>query len=948
MDRQPGSVDLNQLLAESGWVTQLVARLLGDSHAAEEVVQETWLRALKRPPRSEPGTPSQRAWIARVARRIALRRMASDAARKRREEQVAVRESTDPGKALDRVRLQRELADRVLDLREPYRMAVILRFFDGLGSAELAQRLEISEAAARKRVSRGIQLLREEYDRRYGDRTSWCAALLPLARRGTPTGVGEPGAAGATAVTGTSGLPTVASWTAVVVLVGSLGAWWMSDSLPGSAPAEQGTVLESSRLESQPAEPQQDGPIRLPLTGPDASGGVAVKPLDEGAGQAESRGGLWGQVSDEEGDPVVGALVTATEPDRSAFALMERRPAADRIPAETAVTDDEGGFSLSWPLDQLADLRVEKSSRGTEQLIDQQVGGPIEVRLGEPARLALTVVEQGTETGLPGLRFRVLRWWPENRTFRQVHAGTTDAEGRIDLPDLPGGRHSLELVGVTHSDLVTAFDLEPGEDEERILGLEPALRLEGVIRDGRTSEPLAGARVVAGPGRMGPGAGELLPPESIGSGFRNRPAVTTDMLGRFSVLASRGPEPIQLTCTAPGYGMESVTIEHPRPETPVEIELVAGFELSGRIVGRGGAPLPGLRVVAAANLVQDECQRVDWRETISDLDGRFRLDDLRQGVHHDLTIEGAHTGRVTYRLAASGEELDRLELGQIILDPAGRVSGSVCMAAGSPCPEIYVSLSVEELPEAADSNLGGATQPLERLASSARITRADPHGHFVFPRVPPGRYLLEPAGEHAGGASRIVTVSPGVESAGLVLELVDRRVIAGMVHDIGGEPILNALVLLRSPGSATSRPRTCMTDRQGRFTFGSLNEESYSLSVAPNSIHLEGGDRSVHAISMDHVLAGDQQVDVLLPPAVEIRGRVIDAAGDPRVGRIVFAHGPDGSIATYETIATDGSFVLRLPPEAVVDLVIGPPPGTEPALRGVEAGRADILIVDGD
>jgi RNA polymerase sigma-70 factor (ECF subfamily) len=63
MTSRPGQPAPEALLAHHSFLVSLARSLVGDEHAAEDAVQETWVRALERPPRSASGA---RAWLARV------------------------------------------------------------------------------------------------------------------------------------------------------------------------------------------------------------------------------------------------------------------------------------------------------------------------------------------------------------------------------------------------------------------------------------------------------------------------------------------------------------------------------------------------------------------------------------------------------------------------------------------------------------------------------------------------------------------------------------------------------------------------------------------------------------------------------------------------------------------------------------------------------------------
>src|SRR5262245_9268167 len=77
------------LLAHAGMLRRLALGLLFDPHEADDVVQATWLAALQGGPER---STSLRAWLASIARHVALDVRRARARRARREQAVAMRE----------------------------------------------------------------------------------------------------------------------------------------------------------------------------------------------------------------------------------------------------------------------------------------------------------------------------------------------------------------------------------------------------------------------------------------------------------------------------------------------------------------------------------------------------------------------------------------------------------------------------------------------------------------------------------------------------------------------------------------------------------------------------------------------------------------------------------------------------------------------------------------
>ncbi|MHC4730741.1 MAG: RNA polymerase sigma factor, partial [Planctomycetota bacterium] len=128
------------LLEHADFVRNVAHHLLRDEHLAEDVVQETFVAAL----RSSERPRNVRAWLGVIARNLALTGRRSVRRRKLRERRVARRErlpSVEEGVA--RLELQRRVVGAVADLEEPCRSVVVHRFFYGLGLKDIARRLGV-------------------------------------------------------------------------------------------------------------------------------------------------------------------------------------------------------------------------------------------------------------------------------------------------------------------------------------------------------------------------------------------------------------------------------------------------------------------------------------------------------------------------------------------------------------------------------------------------------------------------------------------------------------------------------------------------------------------------------------------------------------------------------------------------------------------------------------
>jgi len=156
-------------------------RLTGHREEAEELVQETFLRAYRAFDRYELGT-NARAWAFRILRNTFLNQVE----RRKREagtvplddvEPVLGAEDPDLGLAAERYEdllgrvLEDDVKDALVALPEAYRTVVVLSDMEGLAYKEIAEIVEIPIGTVMSRLFRGRRALRRdlvEAARRHG------------------------------------------------------------------------------------------------------------------------------------------------------------------------------------------------------------------------------------------------------------------------------------------------------------------------------------------------------------------------------------------------------------------------------------------------------------------------------------------------------------------------------------------------------------------------------------------------------------------------------------------------------------------------------------------------------------------------------------------------------------------------------------------------------------
>lgn len=181
MTKSSSSRELELLLRQNDWVRPLAGALVRDPHAADDITQELYQTMLTRPP-EDRGRLDR--WVRTVLRNLA-RRVHRDQTRRRQREHRAARPeaSTASPDGLERVELQRQIAGAVLELDPPLQTVVLLRFYEGYSSAEIARQLKVPAATIRSRLRRALEQLRTRLDAsRDGDRERWVAPMILLAQ----------------------------------------------------------------------------------------------------------------------------------------------------------------------------------------------------------------------------------------------------------------------------------------------------------------------------------------------------------------------------------------------------------------------------------------------------------------------------------------------------------------------------------------------------------------------------------------------------------------------------------------------------------------------------------------------------------------------------------------------------------------------------------------------
>jgi RNA polymerase sigma factor (sigma-70 family) len=451
MQADPACTPIEELLIHSEWIQRLARRLVADPDAANDIVQETWLAALRNPPRLQ-GPP--RAWLARVLLNFARQRGRGESRRSWREAETRRHEASVPSaQALaERADARALLVGRVLKLSEPFRSTVLLRYFGGLTSLEIGHRQEVPPGTVRWRLKRALERLRYELDREFGgDAEVGALALVALAGLSSDELYElQDSADGGTKVTLSSETLVAIGMSAAALAATTLLVWggvgMMGDPPSSGIVAAAGPTQETATLDGSARTSDREG-----LT---ATNGVQ----EQVPALADLHGAYDVTVVDKDGVPLAGAAVWVTE-----------HSAAGRMHSERGQTDSAGlyvflptsnelGAPLDFPksggrvtLNALASGRVASDFTHAVPAQPAQVR-TIELVIGGRDHTVLGIVQDASGAPIADAHVTVGERNLRLRANEQgdlltspVLEARTGADGVFRVEHLPAGRHLIDV-----------------------------------------------------------------------------------------------------------------------------------------------------------------------------------------------------------------------------------------------------------------------------------------------------------------------------------------------------------------------------------------------------------------------------------------------------------------------------------------------------------------------
>ena len=978
--------ELDEILTHRAWVAGLARSLLFDQGQVDDVVQETWLVALDKRPR-DPG--ATKAWLGGIVRNLVGRRVRGEGRRRRRETQAALpADAPDPTSAegidelVARTELHRTLVAAVLELDEPYRSTVLLRYFRDLSAEDVARESGVPGSTVRNRLRRALEQLRTCLDAETAAGTSsspdearraWMLALVPLAL--------APQLTAGTALAGTLGTG-VALMTLKTKLLGGLvgllglvlGAWWALETDPGEGLAvgsgEPGAVALPAGRRAPDDAPAARADLPTLATA-DAEGRDITLPTDP-ARIPDELEPLSGRVVDAAGAPLAGAEVRfAWHGSDTVRLLGEGSDAAATPPSiEDCLTDEAGRFELRVDLQTDPDWlqRTLLVVLHEDFVTRVHVNAPLEpgrandlgvVRM-TPGATAYGRTVDASGAPLAGVLVELLELRPTS--MQSVHSGadlpaqslesalrtavrtTTGSDGRFRFTGLPPGGVDLKLERVDLT-RVALRDQSVSPPRPLDLGTWTLTRgrgLSGVVTDA-DGAALSGAQVYV-LAHDAPHWWYEREPSLLRE--RLRGLTTTDEAGRFRF----GGLAEQLySVHAAAEGLAFTHVENVAPDTaPLTIALAPTGRIRVHVEdAETGEPLTGARVSASRPKRYDEVSRfvsVDpilhpLPEADATPGETLIVGAGREGTRLTVRAEGYRQERVDVDPAGPGQTVDTV----VRLVRAERLAGFVIDDTGDPVPGAPVQMG----PRDGSAHDGGTV-----------VARSAEDGSFEVASLSAGEWVLWVS--HSGHlhAQDWSVLVPRPDDTPYVIRLLRHAIVEGRALDAHGAPAADASVvaLPREPATPPTadrwngldvaltadarEPVVTSVDENGVYRFLELAPGPWKLvatrtpDVLRQAYRLaEGLPADLPRVASDVWATPDEatQLDLSLAEGARVAGRVTDGGLPAASVRVQLVPTPDDETRWLPAVEThtdaDGLYTLEFPGEGRGVLVLRAPAG---------------------
>jgi len=753
------------------WVFSVALRHVGDPHLAEDVVQSVFVLLARKARDLSPGTQVG-GWLFRTTRLVAGHARRAEQRRKIREATACTMSQDTSSPDTDEIlweQLAPHLDQAVAALSEADRSAILLRFYEKMPLRQVGEKLGVSEEAAKKRVSRALEKLREYLDRR-GVKLSGVALAAVLADKTVQTasaalaGTVIKISLAAASASASSLLPQLARET--------LRTWHWAKVKLAAGLAAGSLALIFVAVTAAGLLTRHQAPQSVAANGsPGAEVGAVAQtqavnhlfaPTGKNRTQASRKtGALTGSVVDGQGNPISGASV---------WGGFSGQPYAQDT------TDEAGQFALDKiAAPEFVTVTADGYAADQQAFDPTNVPGPLTFRLNPVPPLKVRLVDESGQ-GVAGVRLFLYQWWGSPETLGAHLAQQTDADGRLQWLSPPKGELELQFgkTGYRYS----RTNKFAADGELHTIVLHPVATVTGSVTDAETGTPVASFKFTIGRTQPWNPADQTpmwdLPKQTGGNGSY-RAVIEEEQVPYLRIEADgyetaeaeiqltngiEGVRDFQLKRTSAAHSIRgTVLLPDGSPAVGVEVALCTanvGVMLNGTAFEPG--PFGNTRGL----------QSSDYRKRTG-AQGAFSFDP-KPGAHTLVAVGPAGLGQV--RCFDFSQPLE------IRLQPWGRIEGTVRTRDG-----LWADRKVTW------RRPGNLTSWMTLFYKSEGISvRSDATGRFTLEHVPlgDGRVAIDDGSNAAHILSPWIQVKPG-ETAQVQIGGVGRRVIGKLVAPPGVE-----------------------------------------------------------------------------------------------------------------------------------------------------------------
>ncbi len=593
---------------------------------------------------------------------------------------------------------------------------------------------------------------------------------------------------------------------------------------------------------------------------------------------------LKGTVTNQDGDPVAGALVMAGKQNDA----WNPQTAPLRI---RAIADDRGAYELAslGSGDLVLWAGPPDSAPGQVAILRVPDVDHFDVVLRAGGTLKGKVTDHESGEPIEGASVMASSWGPSGQRWANA---VTDKEGAYVITTLPEG--TVNQIMASKEGMVRHQDPDTPQWQQT-----PIRRGEVVEKDLELTKGGSGSGVVTGPDGPIAGAKVVAMGGTPQTGWDQKSA-TTDAAGKFSFPALQtGKHLIQVT--KPGYYQKDFpqnwwmalqqnsapaeyTLEVEGGDTPtLDIALTTGATVEGKVETVDGEAVSGARIQARSQTMWGGWQQ-QQNSALSGSDGSFRIEGVSPSA--TVSVTAVREGWVQLPtdpvdVADDGPTTDVV----VRMRKQPFVKGTILSAVGEPVLDAYVQVMV--VPD--NNGQNQLYDPSTFMAQQERHpVKAD--GSYSVPVSFAQGKVTVTAGAvgYAVVSSKPEALKEDMDELVVNLEFEDGHQLTGRVVTVGGgEGIPGAHVTISadSQGRQDGRMQQMMmvsgrrggagtivavTDETGAFTASNLGTGGYRANATAYGYVAGGAKGSV---------PGGAGVTIELGPELEISGSVVFGDG---------------------------------------------------------------------